>query len=188
MGNAISITELRDDVVAAYKQEVDWNTNEMLRPYKKMFERRKVLFVSRILNLKLSLCFLFSQKSEKKSQMVLKKKKVRVEILVLESNEPVAAIAEEIAETGVNKLVIGMSLRGFFSRKIDMSSLIATAVPRFCTVYVVSKGKLASVRPSDSDASGSIRFERTERSSSTSGSTDSPRLPSGNILHQLKLK
>ncbi|ESQ31779.1 hypothetical protein EUTSA_v10005349mg [Eutrema salsugineum] len=144
MGNAISITELRDDVVSAYKQEVDWNANEMLRPYKKMFERRKV----------------------------------RVEILVLESHEPVAAIAEEIAGTGVTKLVIGMSLRGFFSRKIDMSSMIATAVPRFCTVYVVSKGKLASVRPSDSDASGSIIFERTERSSSTSGSTDSPRVPS----------
>uniref|UniRef100_A0A1J3I7R4 RING-type E3 ubiquitin transferase n=1 Tax=Noccaea caerulescens TaxID=107243 RepID=A0A1J3I7R4_NOCCA len=144
MGNAISITELRDDVVSAYKQEVDWNTNEMLRPYKKMFERRKA----------------------------------QVEILVLESNEPVAAIAEEIAGTGVTKLVIGMSLRGFFSRKIDMSSLIATAVPRFCTVYVVSKGKLASVRPSDSDTSGSVRFERIERSSSTSESTDSPRLPS----------
>uniref|UniRef100_M4F4C0 RING-type E3 ubiquitin transferase n=1 Tax=Brassica campestris TaxID=3711 RepID=M4F4C0_BRACM len=139
MGNAISITELRDDVVSAYKQEVDWNTNEMLCPYKKMFERRKV----------------------------------QVEILVLESHEPAAAIAKEISETGVTKLVIGMSLLGFFSRKIDMSSMIATAVPRFCTVYVVSKGKLASVRPSDSDAS--IRYER---SSTTSGSTDSPRAPS----------
>ena len=96
---------------------------------------------------------------------------------MLESNDPAAAIAQEIAGTGVTKLVIGMSLRGFFSRKIDMSSMIATAVPRFCTVYVVSKGKLASVRPSDSDASGSIRLET---SSSTSGSTDSPRLPSGN--------
>ncbi|CAH8354006.1 unnamed protein product [Eruca vesicaria subsp. sativa] len=135
MGNAISVTELRDDVVSAYKQEVDWNTNEILRPYKKMFDRRKV----------------------------------RVEIMVLESHEPASAIAEEIAGTGVSKLVIGMSLRGFFSRKIDMSSMIATAVPRFCTVYVVSKGKLASVRPSDSDASGSIM-------STTSGSTDSPRV------------
>ena len=102
---------------------------------------------------------------------------MQVEILVLESHEPAAAIAKEISETGVTKLVIGMSLLGFFSRKIDMSSMIATAVPRFCTVYVVSKGKLASVRPSDSDAS--IRYER---SSTTSGSTDSPRAPSGKLL------
>ncbi|KAF3500825.1 hypothetical protein F2Q69_00039975 [Brassica cretica] len=141
MGNAISIKEVRDDVVSAYRQDVDSNTNEMLRPYKKMFERRKV----------------------------------QVEILVIESQEPAAAIAEEIAGTGVTKLVIGMSLLGFFSRKIDMSSMIAAAVPRFCTVYVVSKGKLASVRPSDSDSSGSTRLERIKRSSSTSGSTDSPR-------------
>ena len=42
VGNAISISELRADVVSAYRQEVDWNTNETLRPYKKMFERRKV--------------------------------------------------------------------------------------------------------------------------------------------------
>ncbi|KAJ4877453.1 U-box domain-containing protein 52 [Raphanus sativus] len=139
MGNAISITELRDDVVSAYKQEVDWNTNEMLCPYKKMFER----------------------------------KKVQVEILVLESHDPAAAIAEEIARTRVTKLVIGMSLLGFFSRKIDMSSMIATAVPRFCTVYVVSKEKLASVRPSDSEAS-----TRFERSSTTSVSTDSHTVPS----------
>ncbi|KAJ0228708.1 U box domain-containing protein [Hirschfeldia incana] len=140
MGKAIPILEARAQVVSDYRKEVDSNTNEMLLPYKKMFERRKV----------------------------------RVEILVLESHDPVAAIAEEIAGTGVTKLVIGVSLPGFFTKKIDMSSKIATAVPRFCTVYVVSKGKLASVRPSDSDASGTIRFERMERDSSTSDSTDNP--------------
>ena len=77
---------------------------------------------------------------------------------------------------------IGMSHPGFFTKKIGMSSMIATAVPRFCTVYVVSKGKLASVRPSDSESSGTIRFERMERDSSTSGSPDSPspRVPSSN--------
>lgn len=57
VGNAISVSELRDDVVSAYKQEVDWSTNEMLRPYKKMFERRKVL--SQALNVKLSCVFFF---------------------------------------------------------------------------------------------------------------------------------
>ncbi|CAF2036850.1 BnaA09g05690D [Brassica napus] len=141
MGNAIMITELRHNIVSAYLKEVDRKTNEMLLPYKKMFESRKA----------------------------------RVEILVMESDEPADAIAEEIAGTGVTKLVIGTSLRGFFSRKIEMSSMIATAVPSFCTVFVVSKGRLASMRPSDSNASVSITCER---SSTTSGSTDSPRAPS----------
>ncbi|KAH0900191.1 hypothetical protein HID58_049759 [Brassica napus] len=87
------------EAVSAYRKEVDGNTNELLRPYKQMFESRKV----------------------------------RVEILVLESHDPVAAIAEEIAGTGVTKLVIGMSHLGFFMKKIGMSSMIATSVPRFCT-------------------------------------------------------
>ncbi|WZZ37165.1 LOW QUALITY PROTEIN: hypothetical protein YC2023_020566 [Brassica napus] len=81
------------EAVSAYRKEVDGNTNELLRPYKQMFESRKV----------------------------------RVEILVLESHDPVAAIAEEIAGTGVTKLVIGMSHPGFFAKKIGMSSMIATA-------------------------------------------------------------
>ncbi|CAH8364227.1 unnamed protein product [Eruca vesicaria subsp. sativa] len=148
MGKAISISEARAEVVSDYRREADSKTNEMLLPYKNMFERRKV----------------------------------RVEILVLESHDPVAAIAEEIAGTGVTKLVIGISVPGFFTKKIDMASLIATAVPRFCTVYVVSKGRLASVRPSDSESSGRITFERMERDSSTSSSPDSssPRAHSRN--------
>jgi len=57
VGIAVAVSELREDVVSAYKQELDWSANEMLRPYKKMFERRKVLSLE--LNLNLSLFFLF---------------------------------------------------------------------------------------------------------------------------------
>ncbi|CAN7125724.1 unnamed protein product [Brassica rapa subsp. narinosa] len=60
-------------------------------------------------------------------KQMFESRKVRVEILVLESHDPVAAIAEEIAGTGVTKLVIGMSHPGFFAKKIGMSSMIATA-------------------------------------------------------------
>lgn len=43
MGNAIPISEVRDDVVTAYRQEILWQSEEMLKPFTKMFERRKVL-------------------------------------------------------------------------------------------------------------------------------------------------
>lgn len=43
VGNAIPISEVRDDVVTAYKQEILWQSEEMLNPFKKLFERRKVL-------------------------------------------------------------------------------------------------------------------------------------------------
>ncbi|XVF11237.1 hypothetical protein REPUB_Repub08aG0009100 [Reevesia pubescens] len=42
MGNSIPISQVRDDVAVAYKKEVEWQTNEMLLPYKKMCAQRKV--------------------------------------------------------------------------------------------------------------------------------------------------
>lgn len=44
MGNSIPISQVRDDVAAAYKKDVEWQTNEMLLPYKKMCAQRKVPF------------------------------------------------------------------------------------------------------------------------------------------------
>ncbi|CAH8384713.1 unnamed protein product [Eruca vesicaria subsp. sativa] len=137
MGNTIPISEVRDDVVAAYRQEILWQAEEVLKPYKKMFERRKVA----------------------------------VEVHVIESDNVEAAIAEEVTRSSVERLVIGGSSRSFFSRKADMCSAISALVPNFCTVYVVSKGKLSCVRPSDSDGNATIRDDGSERTDSSNGSS-----------------
>lgn len=42
MGNAIPISEVRDDVVTAYRQEILWQSEEMLKPFTKLFVRKKV--------------------------------------------------------------------------------------------------------------------------------------------------
>ncbi|KAF8051669.1 hypothetical protein N665_1684s0005 [Sinapis alba] len=137
MGNTIPISEVRDDVVAAYRQEILWQSEEVIKPYKKMFERRKV----------------------------------SVEVHVIESDNVAAAIAEEVTRSSMERLVIGGSSRSFFSRKADMCSAISALVPSFCTVYVVSKGKLSCVRPSDSDGNATIRDDGSERTDSSSGSS-----------------
>ncbi|CAN7071645.1 unnamed protein product [Brassica oleracea var. botrytis] len=137
MGNTIPISEVRDDVVAAYRQEVLWQAEDVLKPYKKMFERRKVA----------------------------------VEVHVIESDTVAAAIAEVVTRNSIERLVIGGSSRSFFSRRADMCSAISALVPNFCTVYVVSKGKLSCVRPSDSDGNATIRDDGSERTDSSSGSS-----------------
>ncbi|KAF3534348.1 hypothetical protein DY000_02038283 [Brassica cretica] len=137
MGNTIPISEVRDDVVAAYRQEMLWQAEEVLKPYKKMFERRKVA----------------------------------VEVHVIESDNVAAAIAEVVTRNSIERLVIGGSSRSFFSRRADMCSAISALVPNFCTVYVVSKGKLSCVRPSDSDGNATIRDDGSERTDSSSGSS-----------------
>ncbi|KAG8069589.1 hypothetical protein GUJ93_ZPchr0006g41799 [Zizania palustris] len=42
MGNFIPITQVREDVAAAYKKEVEWQASKMLLPYKKMCAQRQV--------------------------------------------------------------------------------------------------------------------------------------------------
>ncbi|GMP69833.1 hypothetical protein CsSME_00028938 [Camellia sinensis var. sinensis] len=82
MGNSIPLSEVRNDVAAAYMKEIEWQTNEKLLPYKKM-------------------CI---------------QKKVQVEILQIESDNVVHAISNEVSKSTINKLVVGASSRGMFSR------------------------------------------------------------------------
>ncbi|KAK3026438.1 hypothetical protein RJ639_041450 [Escallonia herrerae] len=42
MGNSMPLTQVREDVAEAFRKEVEWQTNEKLLPYKKMFAQRKV--------------------------------------------------------------------------------------------------------------------------------------------------
>lgn len=42
MGNLIPISEVRDDVVAAFRKDMEWQASEKLLTYKKMCVREKV--------------------------------------------------------------------------------------------------------------------------------------------------
>ncbi|XP_050385376.1 U-box domain-containing protein 35-like [Argentina anserina] len=138
MGNLIPISEVRDDIVAAYRKDMEWQTSELLLPYKKM-------------------CAL---------------KKVQADVVVIESDNVATAIAEEVSKFAISNLVIGAPSRGFFTRKQKgLSPKISACTPAFCTVYAVSKGKLASLRPSDSQSVGSFRDGYSDTCSVSSSSS-----------------
>lgn len=61
-----------------------------------------------------------------------------------------------------------------------MSSRISKQAPRFCNVYVVSKGKLSSVRPPASGTDDSPRAESNSSFRSLGHSSDSFSVKSGN--------
>ncbi|EYU20190.1 hypothetical protein ABFS82_06G050600 [Erythranthe guttata] len=140
MGNGIPIAQVRDDVAAAYRKEIEWQTNEKLLPYQNYCIRRKI----------------------------------QAEVVTIESDDVVNAIADEIAKSNIKKLVIGASSAGgVFSRAQTLSPRISETCPGFCTVYVIAKGKLASIRPSDPDANSIKRDEpidNTDRFSNFSSS------------------
>ncbi|KAL2227252.1 UNVERIFIED_CONTAM: U-box domain-containing protein 52 [Sesamum indicum] len=99
-------------------------------------------------------------------KMLCIRKKVQAEIVQIESDDIVNAIAKEIAKCNIKKLVIGTSSTGgLFSRGQNLSSRISGCCPSFCTVYAVSKGKLLAVRPSDPEAVSSTRDDANHNSS-----------------------
>ncbi|KAJ0856051.1 putative protein kinase RLK-Pelle-RLCK-IXb family [Helianthus annuus] len=132
MGSVV-ISQVREDVVNAYKKEVEWQTYEKLLPFKHMCDRRKV----------------------------------DVEIVQIESDDVVEAIKHEILKNNINKLVIGASSKGIFSRGKNLSSKISESIPSFCTVYAISKGKLSSLRASDSETIGSSKDDNHSSDSSS---------------------
>ncbi|XP_031483078.1 U-box domain-containing protein 52-like isoform X3 [Nymphaea colorata] len=119
MGNFIPVSNVREDIVAAYKKEIEWETSSKLHPFKQMCAQRQVA----------------------------------VEISVLEAEDVAQAISEEIAKSEIHALVIGSSSRSIISRKFgrhDVSKRISGCIPNFCTVYVISKGKLLHIHPANS--------------------------------------
>ncbi|KAL5723951.1 non-specific serine/threonine protein kinase [Ranunculus cassubicifolius] len=87
-------------------------------------------------------------------------KKVAVEILVVEADDVAQAISREVRNSEQCKLVIGASSPNMFKWKSEsqyMSSRISECAPSFCTVYVINKGKLASMRPPKSGSEGSTK-------------------------------
>ncbi|WCJ36438.1 U-box domain-containing protein kinase family protein [Euphorbia peplus] len=126
MGNSIPIAQVRDDIAAAYRKEMEWQTRQMLLPFNIICTRRKV----------------------------------QVDITMIESDDVVNGIKEEVIKSNIKKLVIGVSPRGLFTRKLRrnaLSSRISASIPNFCTIYAVSRGKLLSIRPSDEETNGSTR-------------------------------
>ncbi|KAL8049932.1 hypothetical protein ABFX02_06G051100 [Erythranthe guttata] len=139
MGNSIQISQVHDDVAAAFRKEIQSQVSEKLLPHKNMFDE----------------------------------KRVHVEIVQIECNDVVTAISANIHKHKINRLIIGASSRSIFSRTRTLSLKISESCPSFCTVYVVYKGKLSSLRPSDSEGNISFRDDSSETTCSSSDNNSS---------------
>ncbi|XP_057249579.1 U-box domain-containing protein 35 isoform X2 [Beta vulgaris subsp. vulgaris] len=90
-------------------------------------------------------------------QKALIQKKVSAELVLIEADDVPNGISREIAKHGIKSLVIGASSNSLFARRVKgqlLSSVISDCAPTFCTVYVVSKGKLEALRPSNTKTNG----------------------------------
>ncbi|ERN12552.1 U-box domain-containing protein 35 isoform X1 [Amborella trichopoda] len=77
------------------------------------------------------------------------RKDVHCKDAILEDSDVTKAIIDYVALESIDNLVLGASTRSSFLRRFkshDIPTSISKGTPDFCTVYVISKGKLASVR------------------------------------------
>ncbi|ONK70170.1 uncharacterized protein A4U43_C05F30990 [Asparagus officinalis] len=77
------------------------------------------------------------------------RKDIHCEDVVLEDSDVAKAIVEFVSQAAIEKLVVGAPSKGGFVRRFktsDIPSNISKGAPDFCTVWVISKGKVQSVR------------------------------------------
>ncbi|KAG2306343.1 hypothetical protein Bca4012_084626 [Brassica carinata] len=78
------------------------------------------------------------------------RKEIQCLDVTLEDDSIVKSLAEYVSSGVIENLVLGAPSRhGFMRRKFKISdtpSNVAKAAPDFCTVYIISKGKISSVR------------------------------------------
>nr|CAD1827877.1 unnamed protein product [Ananas comosus var. bracteatus] len=77
------------------------------------------------------------------------RKDIHCKDVVLDDPDVAKAIVEFAAHAAIEKLVVGAPTKGGFVRRFkntDIASSVSKSAPDFCTVYVISKGKVSSLR------------------------------------------
>ncbi|KAH7292288.1 hypothetical protein KP509_29G060600 [Ceratopteris richardii] len=124
------------------------------------------------------------EKVMKECRMLCERKKVRTEIHYVEHDTVQKGLLDQIYKLGITSLVLGKSPQNAITRalKKDVPSSVLKHAPKFCTVMVVCKGKLFSVKDATqnhlhsssarSSNSATIDISASERSETSFSSAD----------------
>ncbi|KAI3443464.1 hypothetical protein Pfo_000129 [Paulownia fortunei] len=76
------------------------------------------------------------------------RKDIQVIEVVLEDTDIARALCDYVKNNLIENLVVGSTVKNGFVRfkTVDIPGSVSKGAPEFCTVYVISKGKIASVR------------------------------------------
>ncbi|KAK3007835.1 hypothetical protein RJ639_014337 [Escallonia herrerae] len=77
------------------------------------------------------------------------RKDVQCQDVVLEDTDVVKALVEYVSQSGIEVLVLGAAPKGGLLKRFkakDIPGSVSKGAPDFCTVYVISKGKISSTR------------------------------------------
>ncbi|KAG9449324.1 hypothetical protein H6P81_009289 [Aristolochia fimbriata] len=117
------------------------------------------------------------------------RKDIQCKDVVLEDTDISKALVEYISHNAIENLVVGASARNAFIRRFkatDVPTSVSKGAPEFCTVYVISKGKISSVRSATRPAPAMSPL-RTQIHNAPSIKTEKPETPSFQTAHPMSL-
>ncbi|XP_042467079.1 U-box domain-containing protein 51-like [Zingiber officinale] len=94
-----------------------------------------------------------------------RRKNISCKDIILEDTDVARAILDFVVSAAVEILILGASKGGFIRsfRSVDTSTMIHKHVPDFCTVYVISKGRISytrkAIRPAPRQANSLLDLE-----------------------------
>ncbi|CAK9316481.1 unnamed protein product [Citrullus colocynthis] len=106
------------------------------------------------------------------------RKDIQCKDVVLEDTDVAKAIIEYAANTAIENIVVGASAKSGFLRfkATDVPGSVVKGAPDFCNVFVISKGKIQSMRSASRPAPPvtALRGQLAQQSSAKSGMPDFP--------------
>ncbi|CAI9094839.1 OLC1v1030645C1 [Oldenlandia corymbosa var. corymbosa] len=104
------------------------------------------------------------------------RKDIHCQDVVLEDMDIVKALLEYVSRSGIEVLVLGAAAKGsiFRYKARDIPASVLKGVPDFCTVYIISKGKISSTRSASraAPANHPIRQQILHQASNRSSASD----------------
>ncbi|KAH8503958.1 hypothetical protein H0E87_011559 [Populus deltoides] len=104
------------------------------------------------------------------------RKDINCKDVVLEDTDVAKALIEYVTQTAIETLIVGASAKGGFLRRFkaaDVAGSVSKGAPDFCTIYVIAKGKIQSMRAaSRSSPVNSSLHNQLNQNSTTPASMD----------------
>ncbi|PKI70627.1 hypothetical protein CRG98_008860 [Punica granatum] len=112
---------------------------------------------------------------------------VQLNEVVIDETDVSKALLEYIANNYITNMVVGASTRNALTRKmkhVDVSNVLSKSSPDFCSVYVISKGRVTSVKQARRSAVNTATPPRTP----TSGASAHPAFGSREALRATRTR
>nr|TKS07752.1 hypothetical protein D5086_0000110060 [Populus alba] len=104
------------------------------------------------------------------------RKDINCKDVVLEDTDVAKALIEYVTQTAIETLIVGASAKGGFLRRFkaaDVAGSVSKGAPDFCTLYVIAKGKIQSMRAASRSAPVNSSWQnQLNRNSTTPASMD----------------